>query len=70
MGNGVGFVPIGITIGSLVESEAEEPAVAVVAPPDRAPRVDVEPLEVVERAMSSSTLQPKHAHTRFFLYNK
>ena len=41
-------MPIGITIGSLVESEAEEPAVAVVAPPDRAPRIDVEPLEVVD----------------------
>ena len=49
---------MGITKGCLVESE--EPAIAVVAPPDRAPRVDVEPLETVDArlglAAKTSTL--------------
>ena len=49
---------MGITKGCLVESE--EPAIAVVAPPDRAPRVDVAPLDIVDArlglAAKTSTL--------------
>ena len=40
---------MGITKGCLVESE--EPTIAIVAPPGRAPRVDVEQLVIVDAGL-------------------